>query len=285
MTFQQKYIYSHNPEGFHRLAYTEWGSEQAERTVVCVHGLSRNGRDFDRLAAVLAAEGFRVVCPDMPGRGASDWLANPELYGMPQYVADLTALIARLDVESVDWIGTSMGGLIGMVMAAGINTPIRNLILNDIGPFIRKAALQRIAGYVGSDSHFKDLEELEAYLRDVNAGFGLSTDADWRFLADISARPDPKGGLRLHYDPNIAVNFKALSEEDADLWPVWDKIAGPVLVVRGADSDILENDTVDEMLNRHADAERVEFTGIGHAPAFMDEHQIDAVRQWLLKKG
>jgi pimeloyl-ACP methyl ester carboxylesterase len=251
--------------------------------VLCVHGLTRTGRDFDVLAAALADEA-RVVCPDVVGRGASDWLADSAAYAYPQYLADMTALVARLDTDTVDWIGTSMGGMIGMFMAAQPNTPVRRLIVNDVGPLIPKAALQRIADYVGADRSFTDVGEVEAYLRDVHAPFGALSDDQWRHLAEHSVRPRDDGRLALHYDPGIADAFRQGPVEDiddVDLWPVWDRIACPVLVLRGAESDLLLRETAAEMATRGPKADVVEIAGCGHAPALMDESQIKIIRDWL----
>ena len=274
-----------SPAGFHHLSYVVWrpsGGDGAGRVVICVHGLTRNARDFDVLAGALADAGFMVVCPDVVGRGESDWLAQPEGYGLPQYCADVTDLIARLDVERVDWVGTSMGGLIGMTLASQANTPLGRLVLNDIGPFIPKAALMRIASYAGADPRFADLAEAEAYLREVHAPFALS-DAHWRHLAEHSVRPDETGrGLRLHYDPAVLKTFGAEPFEDVDLWAVWDRVAQDVLVLRGAESDLLLAETAAEMTARGPRAEVVEIPGCGHAPGLMDPHQTALVRDWLL---
>ena len=270
------------PHGFHSVAYTEWGAPQAERTVVCVHGLSRNGRDFDSLAAALSGE-RRVVCPDIVGRGHSDWLEVKADYGYPQYCADMAALIARLGVEELDWVGTSMGGLIGMMLAAQPGTPIRRLVMNDIGPFVPRAALQRIGGYVGKDPRFETIDALEAYLREIYAGFGVLADHQWRHLAEISARP-VAGGYGLAYDPAIGLPFAdAEAIEDVDLWALWDAVACPVLLLRGAESDILLAETADEMTSRGPEAQLHTVGRVGHAPALMDGTQIDAVRDWLLQ--
>ncbi len=268
--------------GFHRLAYYEWAPPDAARTVVCVHGLTRSGRDFDALAGTLAEQGWRVVCPDVVGRGASDWLADPAGYGYPQMLADATALLARLGVEQVCWVGTSMGGLIGMMLAAQPKTPLRRLVINDVGPFIPKAALARIADYLGQDPIFADLDAAEAYIRQVHAPFGALGDAQWRHLTEHSVRPaaGEKGGLRLRYDPAIARGF-AGEPEDVDLWPVWDAITIPVLVLRGARSDLLLPETAAEMTRRGPKAELVEIPGCGHAPALMDQAQIAIVADWL----
>ncbi|WP_026870471.1 alpha/beta fold hydrolase [Inquilinus limosus] len=265
--------------GFHRLAYAAWGHDRSQPPVLCVHGLTRNGRDFDALAADLAWSGRAVICPDVVGRGRSGWLANPALYGYPQYLADAAALIARLDVPAVDWVGTSMGGLIGMMLAAQPNTPIRRLVLNDVGPFIPQAALQRIGSYVGQDPVFADIDGLEAYLRRVHAPFGPLTDAQWRHLATHSARRRNDGTLGLAYDPGIAAAF-AGPIADVDLWMVWDQIRCPVLVVRGAESDLLTAATAERMAAR-PDTVLITVAGCGHAPALMAPGQIAPIRDWL----
>jgi len=267
--------------GFYRMAYTEWGPPGAERTIVCAHGLTRNGRDFDDLAGSLAAAGARVVCPDVVGRGRSDWLADPAGYGYPRYMSDMAVLLGRLDRERVDWIGTSMGGLLGMMLAAQANSPIRRLVVNDVGPFIPKAALERIAAYLETRRRFADLAEAEAHYRRVYEPFGDLSDAQWRHLTETSVRPAEGGGLTPLYDPGIAQAFAARPREDVDLWPVWDAIGCPTLVLRGADSDLLLADTAAEMGQRGPRAEVVEIPGCGHAPALMDEGQIDAVGAWL----
>ncbi len=272
-----------SPKGFHLMAYTEWGAADAGRVVLCVHGLTRSGRDFDRLAAALATAGCRVVCPDVVGRGSSDWLADPKGYGYAQYLADVTVLIARLGAEALDWVGTSMGGLLGMMLAAQPGTPVRRLVLNDIGPFIPKAALEHIAGYLGHDPRFADAAAAEAYLRDRHAGFGALGEDDWRHLTETSVVPAEAGGaLRLRYDPAIGAAFRDRPVEDLDLWPVWDKVSCPSLVLRGARSDLLSPETAAEMARRGPRARVAEIAGCGHAPALMDAHQIALVRDWLL---
>jgi pimeloyl-ACP methyl ester carboxylesterase len=267
------------PSGFHRLAYAEWGPAAAPRTLICAHGLTRNGRDFDRLAAALA-DRYRVICPDVAGRGRSDWLPAAE-YGYPQYLADMAALVARLGVGEVDWLGTSMGGLIGIYLAAAAKSPIRRLVVNDVGPFIPKAALERIAGYAAQDPQFASLDELEAYLRKIYAPFGPLSDNDWRHLALQGYRRREGGGFGLAYDPAIGQALQANAKQDVDLWPVWDRIACPVLVLRGAQSDLLTAETAAQMRQRGPKAAVIEFAGIGHAPALMAEDQIAAVRDWL----
>jgi pimeloyl-ACP methyl ester carboxylesterase len=267
--------------GFHRVCYVEWGSVEAPRSVVCAHGLTRNGRDFDVLAGALA-EHYRVVCPDIAGRGRSQWLSEPSNYGYPQYLADMTALIARLGVDQVDWVGTSMGGLVGMMLAAQPNSPVRRLVINDIGPFIPKEALERIASYAGDDPSFVDVESAEAYFREVHASFGALSDRQWRHLTEHSIRR-ADGGFRLRRDPQIIWSWRQGPLEDADLWAVWDGVACPVLVLRGERSDVLSREVADEMGRRGPVTEVVEIAGCGHAPALMDEEQIALVREWLVR--
>jgi pimeloyl-ACP methyl ester carboxylesterase len=274
------------PHGFTRVAYAEWGPAEAARTVLCVHGLTRNGRDFDPLAEALADEGVRVVAPDIPGRGRSAWLTHPADYGYPFYVGAMASLIARLRVERLDWVGTSMGGLIGMMLAAQRDTPIRRLVLNDIGAFIPKASLVRIGTYVGDEPLFDGLEAAEEYLRRRQAGFGRLSDAQWQHLARHNVRPGPDGKLRLHYDPAIAAAFTAKEPDDVALWPIWDLVACPTLILRGAQSDLLLPQTVAEMKSRGAagtagKVETAEIAECGHAPALMARDQIALVARFL----
>ncbi len=269
------------PHGFHRVVYTEWGDPDNERLVVCAHGLTRNGRDFDHLAAGLEGD-RRVVCPDVVGRGESDWLSVKEDYAYPTYCADMAALLARLGADAVDWVGTSMGGLIGMMLAAQPGTPIRRLVVNDVGPFVPKAALERIVSYVGADPRFDTLPELEAYLRRIHAPFGPLGDEHWAHLARCSARELADGGYGLAYDPGIAAPLESAELQDMDLWGVWDAVRCPVLVLRGRDSDLLLSETAAEMCRRGPATDLVEWEGVGHAPMLMDRAQIETVRRWLL---
>ncbi|MBX6323854.1 MAG: alpha/beta hydrolase [Rhodospirillaceae bacterium] len=272
------------PGGFHRICYTDWGGAAAGRTVVAVHGLTRNGRDFDRLAAALSGGGgggFRVVCPDIAGRGRSDWLPAAAHYTYPQYLADMTALIARLGAPAVDWIGTSMGGLIGMMLAAQPGSPVRRLVLNDIGPFVPRAALARIAAYVGEDPRFARLDEVEAYLRRVHAPFGRLSDADWRHLALHGHRRLDGGGFALAYDPAIGTAFREAARRQVDLWAVWEAVRCPVLVLRGESSDVLPAEVAEGMARRGPRARVFTIAGAGHAPALMSADQIAVVREWL----
>jgi len=272
------------PLGFHRIAYTQWGNDHNKRVVICVHGATRNGRDFDQLAQDLSYD-FRVACPDLAGRGHSHWLVNPGDYSLPVYIADMAAMIARMGVEQVDWVGTSLGGLIGMVLAAQPNSPINSLVINDIGPFVPHAALKPIADYIGRDEPFDGIDSLKTYLMNIHAPFGDLTDQQWDHLTRHSGHRNEDGTWRLHYDPAIAENFKKSASEDIDLWQVWEGIRCPVLILRGEKSDVLPRAVAEEMLERGPAADLVEFPDVGHAPALMDEYQVDAVRHWLATKG
>lgn len=271
-----------SPAGLHRVAYAEWGDPANERVLLCVHGLARVGRDFDDLARALSGE-YRVVCPDIVGRGRSARLLDPMHYQIPQYVADMVTLLARLNARTVHWVGTSMGGLIGMALAAQPGTPIARLVLNDVGPVLRAEALKRIADYIGNAPLFPDFAAAEAYIRAVSAPFGLTTDAQWRRLAETSVVRDG-GGFRLHYDPAIAVPLKAqqTGSTDIDLWPLYEAVKCPTLVVRGEFSDLLDRATHQEMAHRGPLATLAEVPGVGHAPMFMDDAQIAIVRKFLL---
>ena len=267
--------------GCHRMAYTEWGDQDNPSVVVCVHGLTRNGRDFDELAQALARE-HRVVCPDVIGRGRSDWLAGPEEYVIPRYMADMVTLLARLDVASVDWVGTSMGGLIGMSLAALRNSPIRRLVLNDVGPFIEGAALRRIGEYVGKAPLFDSIDAAEIYLRRVCEGFGPMDDEAWARLTRRSLQARPDGRWMMAYDPAIATPFKtAFVLPNVDLWPLYDQIGCPTRVLRGERSDVLSREVMQQMGERGPRAQGIEIPGVGHAPTLMTPDQIAIVREFL----
>lgn len=263
-----------------KLGYVEWGDAAAARTVVCVHGLTRNARDFDALAEALARHGGRAIAIDVAGRGASDWLGDPAQYDVAVYARHLGRMLALLGLEAVDWVGTSMGGLIGMRIAAAPGTPIQRLVINDVGPFIAKATMAPIKLYLGLDLAFASIEELERHLRQIHAPFGPLGDAQWRHLAEHSARWTPEG-VKLHYDPAIREPFLAWSPDDIDLWDEFDRIACPTLVLRGGDSLLLDALTAERMTRRGPCATLVTFPGIGHAPALMAEDQIGIVRGWL----
>ena len=260
---------------FLHLAVTAWGSP-TKPPVICVHGLSRQGRDFDALAANLATD-FYVLCPDLPGRGQSSWLTDPADYAPVTYVHALSHLLAYV-ARPVSWVGTSLGGICGMLMAAAENAPISRMVLNDIGPFIPKAAIATIRQYINTKTEFADLNELAAYLRSINASFGTLTDADWLHLARYSARPNPAGGLWLHYDPAMIVPIKSTEPTDTDLWPFWAAIKTPMLTLRGANSALLLPETLTEMAKKSATHV---VPDCGHAPALMDAPTIAVIRAFL----
>jgi pimeloyl-ACP methyl ester carboxylesterase len=272
-----------SPAGLHRIAYREWGDPRNRDVLVCVHGLTRSGRDFDELARVLCAR-YRVVCPDIAGRGDSDRLADPKLYTWAQYVADMVTLIARLDVEAVSWVGTSMGGFVGMALAAQAGSPLNKLVLNDAGPVIGKASLERIAAYVGQAPRFASLEEAEKYVRSISAPFGPHSDAQWRFLTESWVRRSDDGGWRPHYDTRIAEAYRAtLPEKDLEIWHLYDAVRCPTLLVRGEHSDVVSRQTAAEMARRGPKAKLAEIRGVGHAPTLLQPDQIALVRDFLLE--
>ena len=265
--------------GFHRVAYYEWGDPPNPRVVICVHGLTRNGRDFDALARSLAPT-HRVLAVDMPGRGESDWLRDPLDYAFPTYLGTLTALIAGSGADAIDWVGTSMGGLLGMVMAAQPDTPVRHLVVNDIGPAIEPAALSRISEYVGATPTFDSLADAIEHIRKVSAPFGNLSAEQWHALTRSSVVQRDQGRWHLRYDPAIAVPFKA-APAPPNLWPVWDAIRCPTLLLRGRDSDLLAPATAQAMTQRGPRPQLVEFDGVGHAPALLDPAQIEPIVAFL----
>ncbi|MEM5274243.1 alpha/beta hydrolase [Cupriavidus taiwanensis] len=277
-----------SPAGLHRMAYHEWGDPANPRVLVCAHGLTRTGRDFDAVARALCGD-YRVVCPDVVGRGRSEWLADANGYVVPQYVADMVTLIARLNVEKVDWFGTSMGGLIGMGLAGLPKSPVRKLLLNDVGPRIAPSAVERIGAYLGLPVRFKTFEEGLAYLQTISASFGRHSAEQWRELNAAVLKPmQGADGLEwgLHYDPQLAVPFRkstpeAIAAGEAALWRSFEAIEAPVLVVRGAQSDLLLRETVAEMVARGQHVSSVEVPDVGHAPTFVDPAQIAIVRQFF----
>jgi pimeloyl-ACP methyl ester carboxylesterase len=317
VNFSRGSFLSLSPGGFHRIAYADWGKHSADRVVVCVHGLSRNCRDFDYLARDLA-HSCRVVCPDVVGRGDSEWLADKGDYRFSTYLSDAAALIARITAPAppvhmgilrgnlggarksadgpaqIDWVGTSMGGLIGMLLAAKRGSPIRRLVLNDVGAFISWGSLYRLKGYVAGGGAFKSMAEVEAYLREACAPFGPLSDEQWRHLAEHSAVAGDEGRYHLRYDPAIGDTMRVSSPDPElplgpnflagiDLWATWAEVRCPTLVLRGAESDVLSRDTLARMRALRPDTEVLELAGIGHAPALMSYDQIAAVREFLLR--
>lgn len=281
------------------MAYWLWGDEAAPHVVVCVHGLSRQGRDFDALAqGLVAASGgrARIVCPDVVGRGRSEWLADPRGYVVPTYVADmlqlLQALHAAAPVTALDWVGTSMGGLIGMGLAGTrglpLPSPIRRLVLNDVGPAIEWAALQRIGTYLGKAGRYETVQQAADAMWAISQGFGPHTPEQWLALSQAMVKPLAAGGFTLHYDPAIALPFRALDEAaaaagQAALWQMYDAIAARTLLLRGAASDLLSRATAEEMMRRGPRPRLVEFEGVGHAPTLIAQEQVEAVASFLFE--
>lgn len=282
------------------MAYWEWnatGDAAHPRVVVCAHGLSRQGRDFDTLARAMSLHA-RVVCPDVVGRGRSDWLADPMGYQIPLYAADMLALLAHLHQQApmrmLDWVGTSMGGLIGMVLCGQpglpMPVPVRRLVLNDVGPAIEWQALERIGQYLGQPAHFETLQQAADALWAISRSFGPHTPQEWLELSRAMVRPGPQGGLALHYDPAIAVPFRTLTEEAArageqQMWQLYEQITAQVLLLRGAESDLLSAQTAQQMAQRGPRARVVEFAGVGHAPTLVAQVQVDAVVSFLQGDG
>jgi pimeloyl-ACP methyl ester carboxylesterase len=275
------------PEGLHRMAYWEWGDAANPNVLVCVHGLSRQGRDFDTIARAMCGE-YRVVCPDVVGRGRSDWLKNPASYSIPMYVADMVTLLARLDATEVHWVGTSMGGLIGMGLAALPDSPIRKLVLNDVGPAIEYPALARIGTYLGMPVHWASMDEAAEALRAISLSFGPHSREEWMALSLPQVVPDGDG-FKPHYDPAIAAPFRTVTPEiatagEAMLWQSYEAVKCPTLLLRGADSDLLSRATASAMTQRGPRAQLHEFVGVGHAPTLVHPGQVAVVREFLLSE-
>lgn len=280
-----KHVQCLGSRGLHRMAYWEWGDARNPRVLVCVHGLTRQGRDFDVLARAMADE-YRVVCPDVPGRGHSDWLADPTGYAVPAYVANMVTLLARLDAQQLDWVGTSMGGLIGMGLCSLPGAPVRRLVLNDIGPAIDYEGLARIGTYVGKPAHWRSEQEAADALWAISQGFGPHSPEQWLTLTRPQLRPEGEG-FKPHYDPAIGLAFQHITRENAAageamLWAAYDAIACPTLLLRGMQSDLLSAATAQAMSGRGPRARLVEFEGVGHAPTLVQPEQVKAVRDFLL---
>jgi pimeloyl-ACP methyl ester carboxylesterase len=274
-----------SPAGLHSMRYAEWGDPRNPRVLVCVHGLTRCGRDFDRLGQALQGE-LRVVCPDVVGCGASDWLRDPTYYAVPQYVADMVTLIARLDVPKVAWLGTSMGGLIGMGLAGLPGTPVERLVLNDVGIRLDPMGTARIAASIARPpARFASLEEATQYLRTVSPGYALRNDQQWREITAPLIKPDGEGFV-FRYDPGIAVNVRAATPQvmqagERTIAALYDAIACPTLLVRGALSDVLTEETVRDMAARGPRPRVHTFAGVGHAPMLLDPDQIEVIGRFL----
>jgi pimeloyl-ACP methyl ester carboxylesterase len=283
-------------QGQHRMAYWDWGEANSDQVIICAHGLSRQGRDFDVLAQALcdAAPGkLRVVCPDVVGRGKSDWLTDPMGYQIPQYAADMLALIAQLQPKTLDWVGTSMGGLIGMVMCGQPDLPlpvqVRKLILNDVGPTLEWSAIQRIGLYLGKAGQFDSVQLAADALWTISSSFGPHTSEQWLALSQAMVKPSG-AGFALHYDPAIAIPFSNATEEstkqgEAMLWALYDNIKAQTLITRGAQSDLLSIATAQSMTQRGPKAQLIEFAGVGHAPTFIAADQVKTAVDFLLGKS
>jgi pimeloyl-ACP methyl ester carboxylesterase len=283
-------------QGQHRMAYWQWGDADSDHVIICAHGLSRQGRDFDVLAQALcdAAPGkLRVVCPDVVGRGKSDWLTDPMGYQIPQYAADMLALIAQLQPKTLDWVGTSMGGLIGMVICGQpdlpLPVPVRKLILNDVGPAIEWLAIQRIGLYLGKAVQFDSVQQAADAMWAVSTSFGPHTKEQWLALSQAMVKSNGDGFV-LHYDTAIAIPFASATEEstkqgEAMLWGLYDKIKAQTLITRGVQSDLLSVATAQAMTQRGPKAALIEFAGVGHAPMFVAADQVKAAVDFLVGKS
>ena len=287
------YVPCADAQGGHRMAYWQWGDADAAHTIVCAHGLSRQGRDFDVLAQALlvrSPQPLRVVCPDVVGRGRSDWLKDPQGYQLPTYTADMLALLAHLRPATLDWLGTSMGGLIGMAVCAhpqAVGVSVRRLVLNDVGPAIQWEALARIGTYLGKAQTFDSLQQAADAMWAISQSFGPHTPAQWLELSRAMVKSTPDGRVALHYDPAIAVPFGAVTQEiaaqgEAQLWQLYDSLAAQTLLLRGANSDLLSPATAQAMTQRGPKARLVEFAGVGHAPTLIAPEQVDTVTSFLL---
>ncbi len=278
------YLPCSHPNGQHRMAYWQWGDSANPNVVVCVHGLTRQGRDFDTLAQDLAPH-YRVVCPDVVGRGRSDWLADPAGYGIPTYAADMLALIAHLGVPRVDWVGTSMGGLIGLVVASLPQQLVRRLVINDVGPTLQVAALPRIGNHLGVPAYWPTEQAAADAMWAISSSFGPHTPQQWLELCRPQIKPSGSGFVP-RYDPGIAVPFKAATPElaaagEAALWHAYDQIRCATLLLRGAQSDLLSPATAAAMTQRGPKAQLLEFDGVGHAPTLVQADQRQAVLRFL----
>ena len=303
---QLEFVSCPHPQGQHRMAYWRWGATQARHVVVCVHGLTRQGRDFDRLARALvqqSGESVQVICPDVAGRGQSEWLVDAAAYQVPQYAADMLAMLAQVNaqiptpsgspaaMQTLDWVGTSMGGLIGMVLAGQpglpLPSPVRRLVLNDVGPAIAWSSVQRMQAYVGQYGQFRDLHEAASVLRTLSQGFGPVSEHVWLEMSGHMTRPGTDGALTLHYDPAIGIPLRAMTPEaatagEATLWALYDQIQAQTLLIRGQDSDLLTPETATAMTQRGPHAQLQTWAGFGHAPTLAGDDQIAKVASFLL---
>ncbi len=270
--------------GFHRINYLEWGDVEkfsTQETLVCVHGLTRNARDFDFFASKLCNQ-YRVVCPDVVGRGDSDHLLDDESYNYFQYNADMNALLSRLGVTEVNWIGTSMGGIIGMVLASVPQSPIRRLVINDIGPEVSRDALMSIAAYIGKSEEFASQKDVEDYLRKIYPEFGPMTNEDWAHMAKYSSKRTEHGTWKMKVDSRVGDAFRdSISYFNVDMWDTWERISCPVLVLRGKESTFLSEEVASRMMTCGPETTIVEFDGCGHTPTLRNDEQVSVIEDWL----
>lgn len=295
---KQNFVICGSDEGYHRVAYTEWGKPNSDNSaVVCVHGLTRNSRDFDALAMYLSSQNHHVFCPDVVGRGDSSWLKNSNQYNFKSYIMDMDILIGRTAATQIDWIGTSMGGLIGIMMAALPNTPIRRLILNDIGPQVPIHALWQLAKYVGKDPDFSSKEQAKEYFKTIYAEFGNLTEEQWTLFTEHSIFERAPGIYASKFDPSIHdFKFKLQTVKellysphkalegilfDIDLWPLWRKIKCPVLIIRGRQSKLLLPEHIKKMQRIHPKVDVYVVEDAGHAPALLETAQHKRIADWL----
>ena len=287
MAFTRQTVQCISPAGLHTMSYKEWGDPQNAKVLICVHGVTRVADDFDMLAQALETE-YRIICPDVVGRGQSGRLPNPQLYQIPQYVSDMVTLLARANADTVDWFGTSMGGLIGMVLASMKNSPLRKLVLNDVGPSLNFDGLKRIGDSIAQDVRFDTFEEALRFIREVSISFGPHSEAEWHKIARDVLKQDADGKWVRHYDLSLAIPVQATTAEVAAigekmLWAAYDAITCETLLIRGAESDLLSKATAAQMQERGPRAEMVEIAGVGHAPTFVQLDQIAIVKEFLLR--
>lgn len=285
-----RFIHCFSPEGLHRMYYKEWGDAHNPRILMCVHGLTRSSDDFDDVARALSSH-YRIICPDVVGRGRSDWLKDYRYYQIPQYVNDMITLLARVsagnDIESIDWIGTSMGGIIGMYFAAFPEQLVSRLILNDIGPSLNISALLKIGSNAVEDEHFKSFDEAVKHIKELSPGFGQHTEAEWEILARRVLKQDKDGRWVRYHDSKLGWiyqegNKEMLQQIEIDLWKTYHSISCPILLIRGAQSDLLSKETAQKMTQERKKTSYVELEGVGHAPTLMHQDQINIVKQFLL---
>ncbi|WP_028387655.1 alpha/beta fold hydrolase [Legionella fairfieldensis] len=295
---KQNYIFNASSEGYYKIAYTEWGySHPGSAAVICVHGLTRNCRDFDALARFLSVNGHHVFCPDIIGRGDSSWLSNSQHYNFKRYAMDMNVLIGRTGATQIDWLGTSMGGLIGILMASLPNTPIRSLILNDVSPQVPIQALWRLAKFAGKDPEFSTKEEAKKHYKKIYAEFGHLTEEQWNYFTEHSIKEKYAGTYISKFDPSIhdfGFKWQTVKELfysphkalegvlfDVDLWDVWRNIHCPVLVIRGHHSSLLLPEHIKKMQRTHPHVDFFEVEDAGHAPALLNEEEHEKILDWL----